>query len=87
MIKGVKETVELLEGMGAAAALIKKIAKDGLSVSDLVYLKELSDSLPEFKAAVEGADEIPAELKELDESEVLQIIGTIYSQAKKINEA
>ena len=85
--KGIVETIEMLEGMGTAAALVKKIVKDGISPALLLRLKEVSDAMPEFKEAVEGADEIPAELKDLDEVEVVQIIGSIYAQSKKINEA
>jgi hypothetical protein len=81
----VKETLELLDGMGTAAALIKKIVKDGLSPALILRLKEIADAMPEFKEAVDGVDEIPAELKDLDEAEVVQIIGSIYAQSKKIS--
>lgn len=87
MKKGIVETLEMLEGMGTATALVKKIVKDGLSPALILRLKEVADALPEFKEAVEGAEEIPAELKDLDEVEVVEIIGTIYKQSKKINEA
>jgi len=85
--KSIKETLELLNGMGTASAIIKKIAKDGLTIADLVAIKDIAAALPEFKDAVEGAGEIPEELKDLDGAEQMQIIGAIYEQAKKINEA
>jgi hypothetical protein len=84
--KSVKETKELLVGMGEATKIIKLIAKDGLSMADIVHIKAIADSLPILKSAVEGISEIPAELKDLNEVEVLEIIGCIYEQAKKINE-
>jgi hypothetical protein len=82
-----KETTELLEVMGTAAALIKKIAKDGVNAADLIHIKDLADLLEPMKEAIEGIKDVPAELKDLDEAEVLGLIGTIYNQAKKINEA
>lgn len=85
--KSIKETLEMLEGMGEAAAIVKKIAEGGLSIADLAHIKDVAAALPVMKEAVDGADEIPAELKDLDKVEVTQIIGAIYSQAKKINKA
>ena len=84
-MKSIEETLELLEGMGTAAALIKKIVKDGLSPALILRLKEIADAMPVFKDAVDGAEDIPAELKDLDEAEVVQIIGSIYAQAKKLS--
>lgn len=86
-VKSVKETKELLIGMGEATKIIKLIAKDGITAADLIHIKTIAESLPVMKDAVEGISEIPAELKDLDESEVLEIIGCIYAQATKINEA
>ena len=86
-VKSIKETKELLIGMGEATAIIKKIAKGGITASDLIHIKSIADSLPILKDAVEGISDIPSELKDLDEVEVLEVIGVIYEQAKKINEA
>jgi ABC-type proline/glycine betaine transport system permease subunit len=85
-LKSVKETVELIEGMGEAAKIIKLIAKDGITAADLIHIQSIASALPIIKDAVEGLKEIPSELKDLDETEVLEIIAAIYGQAKKINE-
>ena len=83
----IKETLELLTAMGVAAALIKKIAKDGITASDLIHLKAVADSFPVMSAGIEGIGEVPAELKDLDQTEVFSIMGELYKQAKVINEA
>jgi len=84
--KSVKETKELLTGMGEATKIVKLIAKDGINAADLLHIQAIAASLPIMKDAVEGIDQIPAELKDLDETEVVEIVGCIYAQAKKINE-
>lgn len=86
-MKSIKETKELLEAMGTAAALIKKIAKDGITASDLVHIKDIADALPVLSEGIKDIKEVLEELKDLDEVEVLEIIGAIYEQSKKINEA
>lgn len=83
----IKESKELLAAMGTASALIKKIAKDGINAADLVHLKSIADSLPELSEGFKGISEIPKELKDLDEAEVLELLGTLYAQAEKINKA
>lgn len=91
MEKGIKETKELIEAMGEAAVLGKKISKllkeHGVSPMLLAAISDIADALPEIQEGIEGVKEVPAELKDLEESEVLEIIGALYSEAKKLNEA
>ena len=90
-MKDIKETKELIEAMGEAAVVGKKISKlikeHGVGPMLLVALKDIADALPEIQEGIEGIKEVPAELKDLEESEVLEIIGALYNEAKKINEA
>ncbi len=83
----IKETKELLVGLGEISVLVKKIAKNGINVADLIHLKDLADAMPILEDAVKDIKLIGEELKELDQGEVLEIIATIYAQAKRINEA
>lgn len=84
----IKETSELLDGLGEIAITAKKIAKDGkVNAADIQHLIELSAKLDIVVDGVKGADQIPAELKDLDQNEVLDIIGQVYKISDKINKA
>lgn len=82
----IKETKELLEGLGKIAVTAKKIANDGkVNSEDLQHLMALALEAEALSAAVKGAGEIPSELKDLDEAEVLEIIAVIYDISDQIN--
>jgi hypothetical protein len=93
----IKETKEIIAGMGEAAVagkkameVVKKILKDGISASDVIYLGEFVDAMPDLDkmtAAVDNASVALDEMKELDETEVIEIIGALYTEAKRFNEA
>ena len=83
----IKETLEIIVAMGTGAVIIKKIAKDGITASDLMHLKAVADSFPVMKDAVDGAGIALEELKDLDQTEVLSIVGELYKQATLFNEA
>ena len=83
----VKNSLEMVVAMGTAAVIIKKIAKDGIGMEDLVHIKAIADSMPVMTEAVADADMILEELKNLDQAEVIQIIGELYNQAKLLNKA
>ena len=84
--KSIKETKELLAGLGEVAVAAKKIAKDGkVSADDLTVLMDLALKAEKLSAAVQGVGEVPAELKDLDEAEVMEIIKEIYAISEKIN--
>ena len=94
---GIKETNEVIAAMGElsvtakkAMKTLKKIAKDGLEASDIIYINELFAAMPDtavISAGVENADRALLELKELDQAEVIELIGNLYTQAKRFNEA
>ena len=90
-MKDIKETKELIVAMGEAAVVGKKISKllkeHGVGPMLLVAIKDIADALPEIQEGIEGVKEVPSELKDLEEGEVLEIIGALYNEAKKINEA
>jgi hypothetical protein len=71
-IKELKEALALAFGLGN---VIKNATADGkVDFSDAVYLMEL---IPLLAPAVEGADQIPGELKDLDEAERVELMSFV----------
>lgn len=84
--KSIKELKELLEGLKLLAVTAKKISADGkINVDDLSSIVELGMQMGTLAAAVEGIDQVPAELKDLDEAEVIELITIGYSIAAEIS--
>ena len=85
---GIKEIKELLEALSLLAVTGKKIAADGkISVDDISHLISLSAQLDVLVEGVKDIDKALDEAKNLDQAEVLEIIGKLYDITKKINEA
>ena len=71
---GIKESLELLEGLKLLAVAGKKIAADGkVSVADLGEVMGLVNKVGVLVAAVQGVGEIKAEAKDLDAAELQQL--------------
>lgn len=88
MEKGIKEIKELLAAVEVVGTAVKKISKDGkVDLTDAVYLVELGTKLNVLVAAAEGIKEIPAEAKDIQADEAIELVGTMYQIAKKIQEA
>lgn len=86
METGIKETKELLEGLGKLAKAVAKIAEDGkIKPDDLQVVLDLAKDVNVLAEAVKGAKEIPSELKDLDEKEVMEIIACLYAISKEIS--
>ena len=86
--KGIAETTEILEGLRVLATFAGNVAKDGkVGPADLVYLVDLGSHFPAQAAAGKDADEALAELKDLDEAEVMSIVVQVYGVAKAFSEA
>lgn len=83
----IKETKELIVGLKKAAVIVKKIAKDGIDATDLVHIKDIADAMPALSAAVKDIDKMKEELKDLDQAEVIAIIGELYAAADELNKA
>lgn len=83
--KSIKETLEMLDGLGAVAVAVKKIAADGkVNASDLAHVIDLAKKVDVLAAAVDGAGEIVEELKDLDEMEVMTILAKLYEISNKL---
>lgn len=87
---GIKETKEALDGLNEVAVEIVKVAKDGIQVKDAATIVEDLITKPEFKAklvaAVEGINLVPAEIKDLDLAEGVELAKFEYDGVKKIIE-
>ncbi len=71
----IDQTLEVLAAVELLAVAGKKVAKDGLSLADLPEALELLKHLDVLVAAVKGADEVVAEIKDLDQGELI-VLGT-----------
>jgi hypothetical protein len=83
--KGISETLELLEGLKIAAIAISKISKDKkVNAEDLPVLIELASEFEVLVKAFNNLSEIPEELKDLEEDEIIAIITKVYSIGKEV---
>lgn len=86
--KSTKEIKELVEGLKLIGLAAKKITKDGkIGVDDLVHLVDLIKESDKLVAAASGLGELDDEAKNLDQAEVLELIGLLYGAAKEIKES
>lgn len=88
---GIKETKEVLDGLTDIGAFIIEKAKDGIQPQDGVDLVTKIILDPEFKikmdAMVSGIQHVPAEIKDLDISEGVELIKESHEGYKQIMEA
>lgn len=78
---GIQETKEAIKGIAELLVVVKDLAKDGIDLSDAVALGSKIVSDEAFRGAlvkaVQGAQNIPAEVKDLDAAEVGELLGVI----------
>lgn len=80
-MQGIKETREAIIGVVALGVYIVSRAKDGFNMDDaadfaqkLLLDKEFAEKI---QAAVDGIDNVPGEIKDLNFVEVLQLASVI----------
>lgn len=79
--KTIKETKELFKGLGLVAKTAKNVAADGkVDFSDLAHVVELAKNSNVLIEAVKDVKEVPAEIKDLEKDELLELIGLIYAE-------
>ncbi len=67
---GIKESLEALEDVAILLKDIKRVLADGkISLSDVGVIFDLLKQLPVLNAGLQGADQIPLEIKDLDADE------------------
>jgi len=85
---GIVQTLELMEGLKIIGEAIAKTVKDGkVNMADLPHLIELIKEFNVIVEAIGGVAEIPAELKDVDQAELLQMGGKAYEVVKAIVDA
>lgn len=85
---GIKETKELMQGLGMLGEAGLKIAADGkVAIDDLKHLVDLGQNLDKLIEAAKDVDMIDDELKDLDEAEMMELAGEVISLVKKLREA
>lgn len=86
-MKDIKNIIEVLEAVKAAAIPVKEAMKDGLDASDLGKLLDLVKNYQVFLDAVEGIDEIGDEVKDLESPEAIIIASKVFEIIKAIKAA
>lgn len=76
--KGIKETLELLEGVKVLIVEAKKVLADGkVSLADLPVVLGLLQKFSVLNAAVQGVDEVVSEAKDLSSDEATLVIAKV----------
>ena len=84
-MSGIKETQELISLIATSAAVLKAAKADGsIDYKDLTKLGPMIGAL---KAAVDGAKDIGAELKELSPEEVTALLIETVAAVKSLVDA
>lgn len=84
----IKELMELLKAIEVIAVGAAKVAKDKkILPDDLLVLIDLMKQVDTFKDAFSGLKELPAEVKDLDETEIAQLIMAVFGIVKSVKDA
>ena len=75
--RGIKETKELFVAIDKLTLLFIKKFKDGLDFSDGFAIAKALVKDDDFKEAVKGLQKLPAEMKDLDFAEAMEL-GKIF---------
>lgn len=88
---GIKETKEALVGLNELSIFMAKRLKDGVGADDAMAIFQALIGDAEFKAklsaAAEGIKAVPAEIKDVDLSEAVDLIQLQISYIPKIKDA
>lgn len=77
MEKGIKETKDLVGFIALLGNAIDKTTDNGLQMADF---GEFMGALGRVPAALDGIDEVPAEIKDLDAAELSELKADLASQ-------
>ena len=84
---GIKESLELLDGLELVGVAGVKIAKGGLGVEDFAHVVELAKNSDKIVEAGKGLNLVDDEMKDLDEAELLKLGSKAFSMIKNIIKA
>lgn len=80
---GVKETLEVLEGVKVLAVAGSKIGADGkINTDDLKHLVDIAKKYQKLADAYKDANLVAEELGDLDEQEAIQLIAKVFDIVK-----
>jgi len=82
--RGTKEIGEALNGALDLACLLIELIKDGIQPDDFVKLFAALKNDPRYVAAFSGIKEVPAEIGDLDISEILNLGMSVVSFVPKL---
>lgn len=86
-MKDIKELKEVLDGIELLAVSGAKIAANGkIGPEDLMVVIDLLKDVEKLKDAFEGMKEIPAEIKDLKEEELIELGLMVFGIVKKVKE-
>ena len=77
---GIKETNDVVLALFKVGVVLAKKAHDGLQVSDLAVLLADEDVKKSLLEAAVGIEKVPAEVKDMDASEVVQMAVVVLEQ-------
>lgn len=78
--KGIKELLEIFGSLEELASFAGAVLKDGkIGADDLTHLVSLAVKFDKISAGFVGLDEAKKEAKDLDQAEVVQLLGAGYS--------
>lgn len=79
---GIKESMEVLDAVEVLLKDLKKMLADGkIGLGDIGVVFDLIGQLGTLNAGVQGANQVPAELKDLDPEESAQLAAKAMSLA------
>jgi hypothetical protein len=82
--KGIKESSEMIDGLGVLVKAGFKIAKDGkVDLSDLSHLVDVAKEFDTLMEGFKGLDEIDDEVKDLDEAEAIALVAKLFKVIKE----
>lgn len=85
---GIKETLELFAGLDLITDIAAAVMADGkIDWSDFSVLAAKLKDMDKLASAVEGAGDIKAELSNLDQAELVQVVMAAYGSVRKGIEA
>jgi hypothetical protein len=86
-MQGIKETKEAVLGVMALGFYVAKLAKDGIQMADagalLAKLQGDAEFAAKLKAAYEGIEQVPAEIKDITVAEGIELAMEIIPAAIK----
>lgn len=86
--KGIKEISELIAGLELVAVAAKKIGADGkVNMADIPVAVEVLTKMSALVAAVDGINQLPAEVKDLSGEEAQELLTLLLAAVRNVKAA